>query len=433
MTSWYGPLIDLSNASHHVGHFVQLLVFVHRSTPVQYKLSKGGEIIKTDIQVGDDTLPLFSVSLWKKEMRSIVVAGDVVLLQNVKITKFRDVFEGTTVDWSSLHPLIHPYHSLVSKGAVELVAECRVGIPVKEKLRKVIEWVQRTGYTAIDNVEAYNSQNRQLFRNWKVPEPNKFRDCPSLSEVLRLTSHCKAIFSASVGEIFLPITWRPIGKSENENMFISRRLCISGDNNLAEDLICTGCRLCGSPLDPEHGSTSGKNSLPLYCEKSSDRLHVVCLIYRPFMLYIWDESDHMPLLVKNNAAEKLFGNIKAERVYLCYREYKHDKNPDPGYVGRKGHHGTRIGSSPKAAGTSYADCCSTDAHKRQESGQNEGCNKNINVFLIWLVILKMLLQHGKNSSLKFEVAVNASLDTENGRFEMISVSTPCFKNIWSLE
>ncbi|XP_021283820.1 uncharacterized protein LOC110416234 [Herrania umbratica] len=433
MTSWYGPLIDLSKASHHVGHFVQLLVFVHRSTPLQYKLSRGGEIIRTDIQVGDDTRPFFSVTLWKKEMRSMVVAGDVVLLQNVKITKFRDVFQARTVDWSSLHRLVHPYNSLVSKGAVELVAECRVGIAAKEKLRKVIEWVQRTGYTALNNAEAYDCQSRQLSRNWKLPEPNKFRDCPSLSEVLRLTSHCKAIFSASVGEIFLPITWRPIAESESENMFISGRLNTSRDNNLAEDLICTGCRLCGSPLDPEQGSTVGKNSLPLYCEKSSDRLHAVSLIYRPCVLYVWDESEYMPLLVKNNAAEKLFGNIKAERVYLCYREYKCDKNPDPGCTERRVPRGTGTSNSPKAAGTSDTDYCSSDAHKKQESGQNKRCHKNINIFLIWLVILKMLLQQGKNSPLKFEVAVNASLDTENGRFEMISVSTPCFKNIWSLQ
>ncbi|KAE8661306.1 serine carboxypeptidase-like 51-like [Hibiscus syriacus] len=82
MTSCYGPLIDLSEASHHMGHFVQLLVFVHRSSPVQYKLSKGGEIIKTDIQVGDNTQSLFSVSLWKKELRSIAAAGDIVLLRS---------------------------------------------------------------------------------------------------------------------------------------------------------------------------------------------------------------------------------------------------------------------------------------------------------------------------------------------------------------
>ncbi|XVE55375.1 hypothetical protein DITRI_Ditri03aG0153600 [Diplodiscus trichospermus] len=433
MTSWYGPLIDLSKASHHVGHFVQLLVFVHRSTPVQYKLSKGGEIIKTDIQVGDDTLPFFSVSLWKKEMRSSVVSGDVVLLQNVKITEFRDVLEARTVDWSSLRRLVHPYDSLVSKGADELVAECKVGIVAKGKLRKVIEWVQRTGYTAVHNVEAYDCQIRRLSRNWKLPEPNKFRECPSLTEVLQLTSHCKATFSASIGEIFLPITWRPIDESENENMFISKRLYTSGGNNLAEDLICTGCRLCGSPLDPEHGSTVGKNSLPLYCEKSSDRLHAVSLIYRPFMLYLWDESQHMPLLVKNNAAEKLFGSIKAERVYLCYRDYKRDKHPDPVCFGRRSHPCTTTSTSPKAAETGDAEDCSSDEHKRKETGQNERCNKNINVFLVWLVLLKMLVQQRKNSPLRFEVAVNASLDTEYGRFEMISVSIPCFKNIWSLE
>ncbi|XP_039047433.1 uncharacterized protein LOC120187909 isoform X1 [Hibiscus syriacus] len=153
-----------------------------------------------------------------------------------------------------------------------------MGIMVKEKLSKVIEWVRRTGYYAIENVNPYDHQKRRLSRNWKVPEPNKWRECPSLSEVLCLSSHCKVIFSASVGEIFLPITWRRIGESENENMFISRRLYTSAGNGLAEDLICTGCLLCGSPLHQEHGSIVGR--VPLYCEKSSDRLHAVNLIYR---------------------------------------------------------------------------------------------------------------------------------------------------------
>lgn len=49
---------------------------------MQYKLSKGGEVIRTDIQVGDDTLPFFSVSLWKKQMGTLVDAGDILLLQS---------------------------------------------------------------------------------------------------------------------------------------------------------------------------------------------------------------------------------------------------------------------------------------------------------------------------------------------------------------
>lgn len=49
---WYGPLIDLSKAASHIGDYVQLLVFVHRTTPVQYKMAKGGrEVIRTDIQM----------------------------------------------------------------------------------------------------------------------------------------------------------------------------------------------------------------------------------------------------------------------------------------------------------------------------------------------------------------------------------------------
>lgn len=143
----------------------------------------------------------------------------------------------------------------------------------------------------------------------------------------------------------------------------------------------------------------------------------------------------MPLLVKNNAAEKLFGNIKAESVYLCYKEYKRDITLNPGCIAEKGSNGcgTGIRSSPKASGASDAEHCSSDAHEKQKSMQNLQCNNNINLFQIWLVVLKLLLQRGRNSPLKFEVAVNASLDTENGRFEMISVSTPCFKNIGCLE
>jgi hypothetical protein len=49
---------------------------------VQYKLSNGGEVIRTDIQVGDNTRPFFSVSLWQKQMASVAVAGDIILLQS---------------------------------------------------------------------------------------------------------------------------------------------------------------------------------------------------------------------------------------------------------------------------------------------------------------------------------------------------------------
>ncbi|EEF48363.1 hypothetical protein RCOM_1031520 [Ricinus communis] len=215
---WYGPLIDLSKAASHIGDFVQLLVFVHRCSPIQYKLSKGGEVIRTDIQVGDDTLPYFSVSLWQKQMATLAVTGDVILLQNVKITKFGDIIEAKTVQFSSLHCLIHPYDLLFSKGVDDLVSECQVGNTTLEKLVKVVKWVQRAA-SSLYNIASNAFQKRQLPRNWKVVEQSEARDIFLLSQVLHLRDSCKAIFHAFVGEIFLPITWRLLGDSEKENMF----------------------------------------------------------------------------------------------------------------------------------------------------------------------------------------------------------------------
>ncbi|KAH7567895.1 hypothetical protein ACOSP7_009870 [Xanthoceras sorbifolium] len=415
---WYGPLIDLSRAASHVGDLVQLIVFVHRSTPFQYKLSKGGEAVRTDIHVGDDTRPFFCVSLWQKQMGLTAIAGDVILLQNVKLIKFGDVVEAKTVQYSSLQCLIHPYESLMSKGIDELLVGCQVGKTTKEKLSKVIEWVQRS--KSAFRIELPSSQKRQLSRNWNVPEERKSRDCFSLSEVTRLTNSCKATFNASVGEIFLPITWRQLGEFENEKMFISRRLFKLVDKDLVEDLVCTGCQLCGSPLDLGCGSTLERNSVPLHCDRSSNRLHVVNFIYRPFMLYVWDELEYMPLLVRNNGAELLFGNIKAERVYQCYKERKHDQYPDTKDVKRENHYNNaRATKLHKVATEAVLHSCSLDAEKQQ-------CDKNINSYLIWLILLRMLLKQGKNSPLKFEVVVNGGLDKENGRYEMVGVSVPCF-------
>eukprot|EP00257_Ricinus_communis_P013908 XP_015571460.1 uncharacterized protein LOC8274093 isoform X1 [Ricinus communis] len=280
---WYGPLIDLSKAASHIGDFVQLLVFVHRCSPIQYKLSKGGEVIRTDIQVGDDTLPYFSVSLWQKQMATLAVTGDVILLQNVKITKFGDIIEAKTVQFSSLHCLIHPYDLLFSKGVDDLVSECQVGNTTLEKLVKVVKWVQRAA-SSLYNIASNAFQKRQLPRNWKVVEQSEARDIFLLSQVLHLRDSCKAIFHAFVGEIFLPITWRLLGDSEKENMFVSRRITKLEGSNIVEDFTCIGCQLCGSRLDSQNGCMFKKYSVPLFCTKSSDHLHVVGMIYRPFMV-----------------------------------------------------------------------------------------------------------------------------------------------------
>ncbi|KAJ6930583.1 hypothetical protein NC652_014192 [Populus alba x Populus x berolinensis] len=374
---WYGPLVDLCKTDQHIGDIVQLLVFVHRSTPVQYKLSKGGEVIRTDIQVGDDTLPFFSVSLWKKQMGTMVVAGDILLLQNVKITKFGHAIEARTVEWSSLVRLVHPYGSLLSKGVDELIEESQAGKTTLEKLCKVIKWVQRAR-SALNTIGSHSFVKP---RNWKLPKQSESQNLLLLSE-----------------------------------MFVSRRTTEDKDNSLAEDFICLGCHLCGTPMVSENGSICKQSNISLYCPKSPNHLHAVTLIYRPFMLYVWDESEYLPLLVRNKAAVVLFGNIRAERVYSCFRGQNRSHNSNQAYFCRENVKKGLVGS------------CSSDADKSLEVKEKNHHNKNTNFHMIWLVLLKILLQQGKNSPLKFEATVNTGLDAEHGKFEMLSVSVPCARN-----
>lgn len=99
----------------------------------------------------------------------------------------------------------------------------------------------------------FSLQKTYLPRNWKLPEERKSTDCFSLSEVTCLDISCKAVFYASVGEMFLPFTLNALDEFEKERMFVSRRLYKTGDYSLVQDLICTGCQLCGCPLDLERG------------------------------------------------------------------------------------------------------------------------------------------------------------------------------------
>ncbi|XAR62600.1 hypothetical protein NMG60_11017425 [Bertholletia excelsa] len=415
---WYGPLIDLSKATSHIGDYVQLLVFVHRSTAVQYKLSRGGEVIRTDIQVGDETRPFFSVSIWQKQMKSIEFAGAIVLLE---------IVEARTVQHSSLQCLIHPNASLVSEGANDNIKACQIGPRTKEKLQKVIEWVQQTGSTfhTLELRGCQYKRQKQLI-NWKVHEERDPQDCFSLSELSGLAHSCQATFYASIGEIFLSLTWKHFHKFEEERMFISRRLCVMGDIKLAEDLICTGCQLCGSLLNSESGSAFDQRTIPLYCPKSSNHLHLIRSIYRPFMLYVWDDTKCIPLLVTNKAAELLFGNVDAERVYECYSRQKHGQTPKRNHVQNTDHDraDTRTVKHPNVAESEVLHSvppCLDKSSRRKEKQKSEGPN----FYLIWLALLKVLVQQGKNSPLKFKVRVNVSRDPEDGRFEMISVSMPC--------
>ncbi|XP_076891216.1 uncharacterized protein LOC143542534 [Bidens hawaiensis] len=277
---WYGPLIDLSDASSHTGHFVQLLVLLHKSVPVQYKTSGGGKVIRTDIQVGDDTRPYFPVSIWGKHSESALNAGNVILLQNVKVTQFGDAVEARTVHQSSIKCLIDSYESICSEGVDNLMKVQNIGVASKEKLKKVIEWVLHVEPILFKR-PSHDFKRNQKSANWKLPEETQHKESLSLAEVSNLTNSCNASFFASVSEMFLPMIFP---ESEEERMFIRSRICSSAYRNLTEDLICTGCQLCGAPLNSEFGSRIEEKTVPLYCQISSNWLHVLGLIYRPFLV-----------------------------------------------------------------------------------------------------------------------------------------------------
>ncbi|KAK1371057.1 Nucleic acid-binding [Heracleum sosnowskyi] len=403
---WYGPLIDLCNASSHVAEFVQFLVFVHKSTPVQYKLLQGGEVVRTDIQVGDDTRRFFSISVWQKKMGSEIVAGSVGLLQNVKVTRFGDFVEARTVQCSSFRCLVDSNKFLFSGGADSLIEEIRVSIATKEKLRKVVQWVRRSEPT-ISNTGSQSYKKKNLTSiNWAVNEDTQSQHCFSLSDVLYMTSSCKAKFSASVGEIFLPVTWKSLNEIEVERRFIKQRLCTMGDNYLADDLICSGCQHCGAPLSSELGFNIAQGTNPLYCPKSSNHIHTISLIYRPFMLYVWDDSEYIPLLVTNKQAEVLFGNISAENVYSSFRRVKDVQTLEYNKVQEQ-------------------KLCAAEAISQNDARAHQQRKQTRNTYLIWLILLKSILQQRKNSPLRFQVRVDPSKDSENGRFELLSMSIPC--------
>ncbi|KAL8485562.1 hypothetical protein ACS0TY_027742 [Phlomoides rotata] len=390
---WYGPLIDLCKASSYIGDYVQLLVFVHKSTPIQYKIARnGGEVVRMDILVGDETRSYFPVTIWQKQLGSLILAGHVFLLQNLKVAKFGDTVEARTLHCSSLQCLLQPKDFVASKGLDEVIKDCQVGITARDKLQKVVGWMQRARLVHCGSVLNYYEHRGQLKVNWKVHEEMHSQNCPSLSELCRCENSSKATFHASVGEIFLPITWVNVQETEAERMFVSRRLHTSSQNSLVDDLITTGCQLCGTPVNGTLGSNVEQNTIPLYCQRSSNRLHVVGTVYRPFLLYVWDDSKYLPISVTNKAAELLFGNISAEKVYSAYK--------------------------------------SRNALKKNQSCEVHGLSKagdgNPDFYMIWLVLLNVLFKHGQNSPFKFKVTVDTSKEWENGRLDMISVSLPAF-------
>ncbi|XP_020579523.1 uncharacterized protein LOC110024099 isoform X2 [Phalaenopsis equestris] len=400
---WYGPLIDLSRASSHVGDMVQLLVFVQRSQPIEKIIASSRRpILMTNIQVGDDTMPYFVVSVWHKYIGTMIVPGVVILLQNVKIVKFREVLQATTLQISSLTVLAHGSHLITSKDSDQLIAHLQLGGTTREKYSKVIHWIQHTESAMYFVRKTDGDQSSvQVPKNWKSPEDPKPRNILSITDVLCLHNSCKVVFHAFIGEIFLSSLRNDEAK---EQMFLRKTLLKIDKTRIMEDLICLGCTKCGSPMDYR---------FPLYCSNNSNYVHDIGQIYKPFMLHVWDHAALIPLLVKDRAATILFGSITAEMVHKCYNQISINHIPVPLH---------------------YQDFCSSnlisfagdESRKplRNLNDANGGSNKP-KFYHIWLVLLKILLKK-QESPFQFEVNVDKEKDIENGRFELILFRMPCF-------
>ncbi|KAF3327378.1 hypothetical protein FCM35_KLT07496 [Carex littledalei] len=357
ITGWYGPLIDLASASCHVDHFVQLLVFVRHSQSIYREYGpKQGAFLKTLVQVGDNSRPNFPLSVWSENIRSIIHVGDVILLQNVKITKFRETLEASTAQVSTIRVLVHSSQLISSRGNNAMAADCNLGEALRAKLKKVIEWVLSTE-SALDQIE-----NIELPKEKSLEEQKPKIDL-SVMDIMALSSSCSMSLRATIIDISLHF---PAKSGMKENFFVSSILYRIPDKKIVQAFVSKGCCQCGVPLDLR--SSSGGNIIQPYSEKCSTCLHEPSQIYRPFLLYVRDPSGHIPLLVRNKTAEILFGNIAAQNIYKC--NHQGDENP---------------------------------------SFQN-----------FWVLLLKSLLQRDKNSPFYFEISLDAMKQPENGRFELIS-------------
>lgn len=142
-------------------------------------------------------------------------------------------------------------------------------------------------------------------------------------------------------------------------------------------------------------------------------------------LNVYDQFERLPILVKNKAAEILFGNISAEKVTKCFEIKKKDefRELNLNYTKIVGSSHTKdllptetVNENKKhAKNTSLPD---SDTEQRRRTPDFHG---------IWLILVKSLLLKDENSCLRFEVVVDTDKDELTGRYELLSLTIPCHR------
>ncbi|KAG8082202.1 hypothetical protein GUJ93_ZPchr0014g46519 [Zizania palustris] len=392
VVSWYGPLIDLSAAAGHVGGFAQLLVSVQRVLPHQEQNGTDGRTFqKTMLEVGDDTRSRFCVSLWPKHS-STILAGDVLLLQNIKIVQFRNGLEGRASQISAVQVLLNSKDLVKQGGIDELISDCKVGDNTRSKLRRVVEWIwtQHTRCSLTENC------HEATLKNWKE---GKESGCSLL--ISELLSHNKLHSVSVYASICKMVLMGSLRSHFNGKFSVIERLSLKEHNDIFRNLITTGCKLCGSPLYPKN--LHGESTYPIDCPKNPKYIHNIGQIYIPFMINVRDQSGQVPVLVRNKAAEILFANIVADDVSECYKN-SHCMLLDTCVSGNL----SISGMSDSTGETGIA--------KRKRTKEKPDWH------LIWLIVIKCLLNQRNNDPFCLQISVNPEKTVEDGRFELVSLA-----------
>lgn len=123
------------------------------------------------------------------------------------------------------------------------------------------------------------------------------------------------------------------------------------------------------------------------------------------MIYVQDQTEQVPVLVKNKVAEALFSSINADDVSECYKG-RHCMLVDTCESG----HSITSGMLDGTGKTGIA--------KRKRT------KRKLDFHLIWLIVMKCLLNQGNNSPFCFQISVNPGKNVEDGRFELVSLTMP---------
>ena len=122
-------------------------------------------------------------------------------------------------------------------------------------------------------------------------------------------------------------------------------------------------------------------------------------------IYVRDQSGQVPVLVRNKVAETLFANIIADDVSECYKN-RHRMLLDT----------CESGNSRTSEVLDGTGKIGITKRKRTEG--------KLDFHHIWLILMKCLLNQGKNSPFCLQISVNPEKNVEKGRFELVSLAMP---------